>query len=136
MAGAAAALSYPVGVLLALTSAVWLLAQAKPFTQKLHAIGAASGLTLAGLGVFLIDQRLELGRWNAYLLAQRKYDHVLEQPNQLHRSRTNVEAPGADAGDDEQVVDKALNPASRALRVQKALIRVHARASAVSISWR
>ena len=80
LAGAAAALSYPVGILLALTSAVWLLAQAKPFTQKLRAIAVASGLTVAGLGVFLIDQRLELGRWNAYLLAQRKYDHVLEQP--------------------------------------------------------
>ena len=31
---------------------------------------------------------------------------------------------------------RRVTPASRALRVQKALIRVHARASAVSISWR
>jgi hypothetical protein len=80
LAGAAAALAYPVGIILALTSAVWLLVQRLPLATRLRAVAAASGLTAAGLGVFLVDQRLELGRWNAYLLVQRKYGHVLEQP--------------------------------------------------------
>jgi hypothetical protein len=49
----------------------------------------ASGVTLAGALLVLVDQRLETGRWNAYLLVQRKYEHRLEQPlapleNALH----------------------------------------------------
>jgi hypothetical protein len=80
LAGAAAVLAYPEGIILALTSAVWLLTQPGPLRGRLRAIAASSGLTAAGLGVFLLDQRLEVGRWNAYLLAQRKYEHVLEQP--------------------------------------------------------
>jgi len=80
LAGAAAALLYPVGIVLALTSAIWLLLQSAPMAARLRAIAAASGLTVAGLGVFLVEQRLELGRWNAYLLVQRKYGHHLEQP--------------------------------------------------------
>jgi len=80
LAGAVAALAYPEGIILALTSAVWLLAQSGPVRGRLRAIVTTSGLTAAGLGVFLLDQRLELGRWNAYLLVQRKYAHVFEQP--------------------------------------------------------
>jgi hypothetical protein len=80
LAGAAAVLAYPIGIILVLTSAVWLLLQRGPLASRLRAVVAASGLTAAGLGVFLIDQRLETGRWNAYLLVQRKYEHVLEQP--------------------------------------------------------
>jgi hypothetical protein len=80
LAGAAAALSYPIGIVLALTSALWLLAQSGSFARRLGDAATASGLTAAGLGVFLLDQRLETGSWNAYLLVQRKYGHVLEQP--------------------------------------------------------
>src|SRR5204862_6342873 len=51
-----------------------------PIAAPLRAIAAASGLTIAALGVFIVEQRLGVGRWNAYLLVQRKYGHVLEQP--------------------------------------------------------
>src|SRR5438046_3861609 len=64
----------------ALTSAIWLLLQSAPMASRLRAMPAASGPTVAGLGVFLVEQRLEVGRWNAYLLVQRKYGHHLEQP--------------------------------------------------------
>jgi len=80
LAGAAAALAYPVGIILALTSAVWLLLQRGSIGPRLRALVAVSGLTAAGLGVFLLDQRLELGRWNGYLLVHKKYDQVFEQP--------------------------------------------------------
>ena len=89
LAGAAAALAYPVGVLLAGTSALWLLVRGAPAGARVRAVAEASGLTLAGALVFLVDQRLETGRWNAYFLVQRKYDHALEEPfapleNALH----------------------------------------------------
>jgi hypothetical protein len=80
LAGAAAALSYPVGILLALTSAVWLLVQAGPLVTRLRAMLIVCGVTAAGLGAVLLDLRLEVGRWDAYQLAQRPYNHRLQQP--------------------------------------------------------
>src|SRR5262245_21520137 len=62
LAGAAAALAYPVGVLLAGTSALWLLLRGAPAGARLRAVAQASGLTLAGALLFLVDQRLETGR--------------------------------------------------------------------------
>jgi hypothetical protein len=89
LAGAAAVLSYPVGIVLVLTSAVWLLAEGGSLSRRVRAVASASGLTAAGLAIFLIDQRIETGSWKAYLLVQRKYDHRFEQPfaqleNALH----------------------------------------------------
>ena len=90
LAGAGAALAYPQGVLLAVTAAVWLLlTQAGPLLSRLRAIAIVSGLTVAGLGVFLVDQKLEVNAWNSYVLAQEKYQRHFQQPfaqleNALH----------------------------------------------------
>jgi hypothetical protein len=77
LAGAGAALSYPVGVVLAPVSALWILLAVR--RDRLRAL-AASALTACGFAVFLLDQRLETGRWNAYFLVQDKYEHSLRDP--------------------------------------------------------
>lgn len=76
LAGAVAALSYPLGVLLVPVSAAWLLIdRAVAIRERLRRIAIASGLTLGGVVVLAIDQRIETGRWNAYTLVQDKYGH-------------------------------------------------------------
>jgi hypothetical protein len=79
-AGAAAVLSYPVGVVLPVSAAVWLLLARAPVRERLRRVVITSGLTAAGLAVLVVDQWLEVGRWNAYLLVQEKYHHHLMQP--------------------------------------------------------
>jgi hypothetical protein len=81
LAGAVAALSYPLGVLLVPVSAIWLLAgRTPPLRERLRRTAWASGLTLAGLAVLPVDQLLETGRWNAYILVQDHYHHTLQNP--------------------------------------------------------
>jgi hypothetical protein len=76
LAGAVAALSYPLGVLLVPVSAAWLLLERSTgLRERLRRVGLASGLTLGGVAVLVVDQRIETGRWNAYLLVQDKYHH-------------------------------------------------------------
>ena len=89
-AGAVATLSYPLGVLLAPVSAVWLLtSRGTPIRERLRRTSWTSGLTLAGFGVLLVDQRLETGHWNAYFLVQDKYDHHLQSPITATRAAVN-----------------------------------------------
>jgi hypothetical protein len=81
LAGAVAALSYPVGALLVPVSAIWLLAgRTPPLLERLRRTAWASGLTLAGLAVLPVDHVLETGRWNAYILVQDHYHHTLQNP--------------------------------------------------------
>ena len=76
LAGAVAALSYPLGVLLVPVSAAWLLIeQSVQLRERLRRVAIASGLTFAGVVALAIDQKLETGRWNAYTLVQDKYRH-------------------------------------------------------------
>lgn len=71
LAGAAAALSYPLGVLVIPVSAVWLLTErADPLRERLRRVVVASGLPLCAVFVFVADQRLETGHWDAYRLMQ------------------------------------------------------------------
>lgn len=74
LAGAVAALSYPVGVLLAPIASAWLLLQRSlPLRERLRRSAITGGLTLAGFLVFMLVQRLETGRWEAFFLVQEKY---------------------------------------------------------------
>ena len=79
-AGAVAVLSYPVGVVLPAIAALWLILARAPIKERLRRILITSGLTAAGLAVLVVDQWLEVGRWNAFLLVQEKYHHHLQQP--------------------------------------------------------
>jgi hypothetical protein len=79
LAGAVAALSYPLGVLLVPVSAAWLLLERSTgLRERLRRVAVASGLTLGGVVVLVVDQKIETGRWNAYLLVQDKYHHTFQ----------------------------------------------------------
>src|SRR6185295_2536221 len=81
LAGAVAGLTYPAGLVLAPAVAVWLLAQRTVhWPERLRRVAICSGLILASACVLVIDQWLETGRWNAYLLVQKKYDHDWQSP--------------------------------------------------------
>jgi hypothetical protein len=81
VAGALAALSYPVGLAFAPASLVWLLAQrGLPVAERLRRSALVALPTPAAVALFALDQRAETGRWNAYLLVQQKYGHGLEDP--------------------------------------------------------
>jgi hypothetical protein len=72
LAGAAAVLAYPLGVLLIPVSALWVLVRRRAWVTAV--------LCAAGLGVLFLDQQLETGHWNAYQLVQRNYGHHLISP--------------------------------------------------------
>jgi hypothetical protein len=81
LAGAAAVLSYPLGVLLVPVSAAWLLLQrGVAVAERVRRTAIASGLTLGGLGVLFVDQAVETGHWNAYFLVQKNYKHHFLNP--------------------------------------------------------
>jgi hypothetical protein len=81
LAGAVAAVSYPAGVLLAPVAAVWLVLQRSlPLGERLRRAAITCGLIVGGLWLFVIDQRLETGHWDAYFLVQEKYEHELQSP--------------------------------------------------------
>ena len=83
LAGAVAALAYPLGVFLAPVSAVWLIAQrGAPLGERLRRVVLACGPILAGLSLLLTVQRIDAGRWDAFFLIQKKYeaDHGSQNP--------------------------------------------------------
>jgi hypothetical protein len=82
LAGAVAALAYPVGAVVAPAAAVWLLFVQRDAvaTERLRRVAVVVGTTLLGLAVLPIVQKIEVGRWNAYLLVQRGYGHSLQNP--------------------------------------------------------
>jgi hypothetical protein len=92
-AGAAAfvaVLSYPPGVAIPITAAVWILLQRVSLRERVRRIAIVSGLAVAGLVAFAVDQQLETGHWDAYLLVQEKYHHGLQSPILLFRQSLHV----------------------------------------------
>jgi hypothetical protein len=95
-AAALAGLAYPVGVLAAPVTAVWLLADRRvPFSQRALRAAIVAGPTVAALAFFAFVQRLETRHWNAYLLNQARYDHRLSSPTVAiaHAFTTAAQAP-------------------------------------------
>lgn len=82
LAGAVAALTYPIGVTLVAVSGLWLLfvARGARWRERLRRVAIASGLTACGALIVIVDQRIEVGRWNAFFLVQDKYDHGFHDP--------------------------------------------------------
>jgi hypothetical protein len=83
LAGAVAALAYPLGVVLAPVAAFWLVAQRRvPLGERLRRAAITSGPILAGVWVFMTVQRIETGHWDAFFLIQEKYEswHGSENP--------------------------------------------------------
>lgn len=81
LAAGLAAIAYPVGLALAPAGVAWLIADRRlPAGVRLRRVALYAAPILVALAVFVVDQRLETGRWNAYLLVQRKYGHGLQDP--------------------------------------------------------
>ena len=79
--GAVAVLTYPAGALLIPVSAVWLLTESGvPLPDRLGRIARTTGVMLAALGAFVLDQYLETGHWDAFRLKQDSYNHRLQVP--------------------------------------------------------
>jgi hypothetical protein len=74
-AGLGAVLAYPLGVVVVPVAAIWLL-----WLRRVRAALVTAGLAALGLVVLAVDQQIETGHWNAYLLVQRKYHHHLQNP--------------------------------------------------------
>jgi hypothetical protein len=84
LAGAVATLSYPLGVLLVPVSAVWLLAhRSVSLGERLRRTAITSGPMVAGLWIFMIVQRLDTGRWDAFFLIQEKYENLHGSQNPI-----------------------------------------------------
>jgi len=81
IAAAVAALAYPIGLAVAPAGAVWVLTErGAARRERLRRLALVAGPSLLGLAGFALAQRLETGRWNAYLLAQQKYGHQVRDP--------------------------------------------------------
>lgn len=83
LAGVSAAigtLSYPVGVAVIPVAAIWVMRRPGELSERLRRLGLLAGLPLGALVLFALDQRLETGHWNAYLLDQAKYNHAIAVP--------------------------------------------------------
>jgi hypothetical protein len=79
--GAVAVLTYPAGALLIPVSALWMLTESEvPLADRLWRIARTAGVMVAALGVFVLDQYLETGRWDAFWLKQNSYHHRLQDP--------------------------------------------------------
>ena len=129
-AGAAAALAYPLGVLLAPVAAVWLLVDRRvPLRERLRRVAWTAGLTAAGAALLVIDQRFETGRWNAYFLVQEKYDHYLQNPVDVLRTALFTLRRGS-------MFDLAKAPALQTVLVTAVLVLVIAAVLARSLRQR
>ncbi len=81
IAAGVAALSYPLGVVAAPVGAIWLSTDRslRP-RERLSAAAVVLLPTVAALVLFVTDQRVETGYWNAFFLAQRYWQHHLRDP--------------------------------------------------------
>jgi hypothetical protein len=82
LAGAVAAATYPIGVMLIAVSALWIafVLRDAPWLERARRVALASGLTVAGFVAVLVDMKLETGHWDAYFLIQEKYGHGFHLP--------------------------------------------------------
>jgi hypothetical protein len=81
VAAAVCVLTYPVGLAAAPAAVVWLIAQRSvPLRERARRIALTVYPSLVALWFFVTDQWFETGRWNAYLLVQRKYRHQFQDP--------------------------------------------------------
>ncbi len=85
LAGAVAAMTYPLGVMLAPVAALWILFVLRDATwlERLRRACLSGGVTAAGFGFVVLEMKLETGSWDAYFKVQDKYGHGLHDPLSL-----------------------------------------------------
>ncbi|MCW2976675.1 MAG: hypothetical protein JWM06_1956 [Actinomycetia bacterium] len=78
LAGSVAVLAYPIGVTLAMTGMAWIVLTLS--ASRLRAVAQSGGpSTIALLGIVAV-QRVQTGRWSAFLDVQRGYGHGFHNP--------------------------------------------------------
>jgi hypothetical protein len=79
---AAAAASYPTGILLAPLLGGWALVAAEGAStrRRVSVALSAAGLAMSGLIAVLLVMEVGTGKWNAYFLVQANYHHTLSLP--------------------------------------------------------
>lgn len=81
LAAAVAALAYPIGLVAAPVGVVWVLAHRRvPVRERLWRVVAVGGPAVAAVSIYILDQWLETGHWDAYVLIQQKYGHHAQDP--------------------------------------------------------
>ena len=78
LAAAAAVLSHPVGITLALVGTIWLAAVSS--RDRLRAIGLFAVPSLLAFFLILAVQRAQTGRWSAFFDVQSRYGHGIHDP--------------------------------------------------------
>ena len=78
LAGAGAAVTYPLGVALALTGAAWILLTQR--RGRTRAIAASCVPVALGFAAVIAAQWIQTGRWTAYFDVERTYEHGLHNP--------------------------------------------------------
>jgi hypothetical protein len=78
LAGACAAVTYPLGVALALTGAAWIVLTLR--RGRMRAIAASCVPVALGFAAVITAQRIQTGRWTAYFDVERTYEHGLLDP--------------------------------------------------------
>ncbi len=75
LAGAAAAFTYPSGLLLAPLAALWTLYQSSQSSQMAGRLVRSAGVAALGFAGVLLVHQWTLHAWNAFFLVQQKYRH-------------------------------------------------------------
>jgi hypothetical protein len=78
LVGAAAVITYPIGVTLPVVAAAWIALTYRRGRARAVALTAAPALV--ALGLFILVQRIQTGRWTAFLDAQSRYGTGLHNP--------------------------------------------------------
>jgi hypothetical protein len=78
LVGAAAVITYPIGVTLPVVAAAWIVLTYRRGRARAVALTAAPALV--ALGLFVLVQRIQTGKWTAFLDAQSRYGTGLHNP--------------------------------------------------------
>jgi hypothetical protein len=78
LVGAAAAVTYPIGVTLPFIAAVWIVATRR--AGRTHAIVLAAAPAPLAFAIFMATQRLQTGRWSAFFDVQSQYGTGVHDP--------------------------------------------------------
>jgi hypothetical protein len=76
--GAAAVLTYPVGVTLAIVAAIWITLTLR--TGRIRATALAAGPSPLAFVAIVVVQRIQTGRWTAFFDVQSQYGHGFHNP--------------------------------------------------------
>jgi hypothetical protein len=78
LVGAVAVITYPIGVTLPVVAAAWIVLTYRH--GRARAVALAASPALVALGLFILVQRIQTGRWTAFFDAQSRYNAGLHNP--------------------------------------------------------